>query len=80
MMLLLCSRKGWDTLAINEKACKVKGLNRKHYIAISAFILIAATAIIFFIGFYSGDEIGEYEGTLVYNSVYTCERPGEADG
>lgn len=67
-------------MVVKERECKVTGLNRKHYIALSTFILIAVIAIIFFVGYYRDDEVGEYEGTLVYNSHNTCERPGETNG
>ncbi|NLZ83741.1 MAG: hypothetical protein GX915_08755 [Clostridiales bacterium] len=67
-------------MVVKEKGCKVTRLNRRHYIAISTFILIAVIAIIFFVGYYKGDELGDYKGTLVYNSGYTCGRSGETNG
>jgi len=67
-------------MLVKEREVKFLGLNRKHCIVISAFIFIAVIAIVFFIGFYTANETGEYEGTLVYNSENICGGPGEIDG
>lgn len=66
-------------MLVKEREFKLAGLNLKHCIVISAFILIAVIAIVFFVGYYTANETGEYEGTLVYNSVISGG-PGEING
>lgn len=67
-------------MLVKEREYKLAGLKRKHYIAISAFVLVVVITIVFFIGYYRVNETGEYEGTLVYNSRDISGGPGEMDG
>lgn len=66
-------------MIVKERGFKLAGLNLKHCIIISAFIIIAVIAIILFVGYYNANEIGEYEGTLVYNSEDISGGLGEID-